>query len=425
MALSFPIRPQRGPRKYPDPLTEVAEILRSLNLIVGLDQILDNLCAKLREILNAGTVFVVLFEPITNRYTARKARGPGEALAEQLNFSHSNHLIRWLTVNRCSLDVAAQPEVMQYLSPHERDQLHKSGTVLVVPLIVVNRLTGALFLTAKANGAVYGTHDDEILSLLTSHTALAIEHALMYEFQEERLRKIFHADQLALVGELAAGAAHEIKNPLTSIRSTAQYLRKDLPAEKHPLADGIIEEVDRIDGIIKGLLSLSKSADLHIGRVDLQDIVDQTLLLLEPELRRQKVEFGKDIGITDTIIDADAAQLKQLFLNIFLNSIQAMPEGGTITCSLSDAESARDGFGSAESVIIGVRDTGTGIPAAALPRVFDPFFTTKEDGTGLGLSISFGIVTKHGGEIEIESPSAGATRGTTVTIRLPRKAARA
>ncbi len=396
---------------------DVEEFLRSVNLVVGLDQLLEILSARLRDLSGAETVFIVLYEPVTNRFTGRKAKGRMADALASLRFSPSDRLVKWLTVNQCPLDLTRELEVAKFLSPRERDLLLNAGITVLFPFIAVNRLTGAAMLTQTADGTAYGQPEIETLMLLANHSALAIEHALLYQFQEDKLKRILHADKLATVGELAAGAAHEIRNPLTSIRSTAQFLTKDLPEERRPLANGIIEEVDRIDRIIASLLSLSRSAELKIMRVDLADILHQTLLLLEPELRARQITVEEGPGPDSAIIDGDQAQLKQLFLNILLNSLQAMPDGGKISLGITgDPPGGGDNH---HGLTVTVRDTGRGIAAEDLPKVFDPFFTTKEDGTGLGLSISYGIVSKHGGEIQIESSTDGS--GTTVTIQLPRR----
>jgi signal transduction histidine kinase len=389
------------------------EFLKSLHLIVGLEQLLENFTAKLREMLDAQTVYVVLYEPITDRYVGYTAKGEGSRCLRDLNFSRSDNLIKWLNVNRCPLKVTTEIDVLNYFSPSVRELLRKTRTVLIVPLIVMNRLTGAVFITNKRNGKEFFEEEIAWLSRLADQSALAIEHALMYQFQEDKLKRIFHAEKLATVGELAAGAAHEIRNPLTSIRSSVQYLQKDMPPEKKPLADAILEEVDRIDRTIRGLLSFSKTSELQIKIVNLQEIIEQTLTLLDAELRKHAIDVHKQLDLTSPMIPADASQLKQVFLNILLNSIQAMPEGGTITLTARDER--------ADFIQVLIRDTGTGISARELPKVFDPFFTTKENGTGLGLSISYGIVSKHGGDIEIASNTQGPATGTTVVIRLPRK----
>ena len=397
----------------PEPIP-VDEFLRALTTIVGLDQLLENFSSKLKENLQVETVFLVLYEPITNRYIGRKAKGIRSKDLDLLNFSKNDNLIKWLNVNRAILELEKSPEVTRYLSPHERGILEKTSTELVAPLIVVNRLTGGLFIGNKINRGSFTAEELSTLSMLTSRSALAIEHALMYQFQEDKLRRLFRADSLATMGELAAGAAHEIRNPLTSIRSTVQYLRKDLPEGKRSMMDGIIEEVDRIDRIIQGLLSFSKTSELHLGRADLRDILDQTFLLLESEFRKHSIQVEKKYHDMDSRITGDASQLKQVFLNIVLNSLQSMPQGGTITASMASTT------GQANEVEVTIRDTGCGIPEDHIARLFDPFFTTKESGTGLGLSISYGIISKHGGEIEIESSTSGDTRGTSVMIRLPK-----
>jgi len=398
---------------------QVEEFLRSVNLVVGLDQLLEIISAKLRELSDAETVFISLYEPVTNRFTGRKAKGRSADSLPSLRLSPSDRLVKWLTVNKCPLDITRGHEIMEFLSARERNLLMKAGIAVLFPFIAVNRLTGAALLTQKVDGSPYEQPEIETLMFLANHSALAIEHALLYQFQEDKLKRILHADKLATVGELAAGAAHEIRNPLTSIRSTAQFLKKDLPGERKPLVDGIIEEVDRIDHIIASLLSLSKSTDLKIVQVDLRDIIRQTLMLLEPELRGRRITVEEDIRPDILTIDGDSAQLKQLFLNLILNSIQAMPDGGNIALRMT--ESAQGGESPADHhyLSIAVADTGKGIVENDLSRVFDPFFTTKEDGTGLGLSISYGIVTKHEGEILIASSTSGPDCGTTVTVNLP------
>ena len=401
------------------------EFTRSLTSIVGLDQLLENFTSKLKEILDSASVFVVLYEPITGSYLGRKAKGQNAGLLAEFTFSRSDHLIRWLNINKCPLHVDEDLEVMSFLSGRERGLLLKADTLLVVPFIVVNHLTGALFISRKVSRASYSPFETETLSTLSNHSALAIEHALMYQFQEDRLKRLFHADKLATVGELAAGAAHEIRNPLTSIRSTIQYLTKALPADKQQAASGIIEEVDRIDEVIKGLLSFSKTTTLNMGPLDLPEILEQTLLLLDPELRKYSIVVNRQYHPTDTRIVGDASQLKQLFLNILLNSIQAMPRGGTISLDLSGHPVGQmTGAGRESHVRIAVTDDGCGISQSDLPKVFDPFFTTKETGTGLGLSISYGIVNKHGGDITITSALEGPGKGTTVTIHLPKHSLR-
>jgi signal transduction histidine kinase len=410
-----------GKRRRRDLQASAVELLKSLNLIVGLDQLLEILCARLKEIFGAGTVTISLFDPITRRYAGMMARGSDAPNAALFGFFEFNPLVKWLNVNQSLLNVRTDRGVFDYLSPEEKLVLESHRVALVVPLIALNRLTGILFLSDREDGTAYSRAEIENLLMVAGQASLAVENAVMTQFQEERLKKLFHADKLATVGELAAGAAHEIRNPLTSIRSTVQFLKKDLPAEKHGYVDGVIEEVDRIDGIIKGLLSLSKSSELQLSRVDLREALQQTLLLLDPEMKRNGVAVKQEITIVDPTVEADQAQVKQVFLNVLLNSIQAMPQGGAITVHMADRPDGKREE-SLDSVRVTLSDTGPGIPEEAMRRVFDPFYTTKENGTGLGLSITYGIVQGHGGEIDIVSKTDPSSHGTSVTIRMPRKA---
>ncbi len=410
----------RRPR-HRDIQSAAIELLKSLNMIVGLDQLLEILCARLKEIFGSGTVTISLFDPITRRYAGMMARGPDSRSASLFGFSGSNPLVKWLNVNQSLLNMHIDKGVVEFLPPEEKLVLEAHRVALVVPLIALNRLTGILFLSEKEDGTAFSRAEIDILLMLAGQAALAVENAVMTQFQEERLKKLFHADKLATVGELAAGAAHEIRNPLTSIRSTVQFLKKDLPPEKHSYVEGVIEEVDRIDGIIKGLLSLSKSSDLHLSRVDLREAVQQTLMLLDPEMKKNGIEVRQEMIVDDPTVEADQAQLRQVFLNVLLNSVQAMPDGGTISVSLADRPDGKRSE-SIDSVRITMTDTGPGMPQETMRRIFDPFFTTKENGTGLGLSITYGIVYGHGGDIDIASTTDSSAHGTSVTIRLPRKA---
>jgi signal transduction histidine kinase len=390
------------------------EFLRSIRLIPDIDQLLGIFTSKFSEMFLADSVYLVLLEPVTERYVGRRARGLRQELLPKFNFSQKDNLIRWLNVNKCSLNLMNQSQVVEFLSAAERQLLADAAIRIVIPMIVINRLTGALFVGRDDLSNHYTQEEERVMSSLVSQSALAIEYAMVYQFQEDKLKRLFHADKLMTVGELAAGAAHEIRNPLAAVRSTVQYIKRDLPDDKKNLVDEIIEEVDRIDKIIKGLLSFSRTSELHVESLDLHAVLDQTLSLLDSELKKHAIEVFREFRVSNSHIHADGGQLKQVFLNVFLNSIQAIERGGRITV-VTDVVPTRPGF-----VRILISDTGPGIPAPVLPRVFDPFYTTKEDGTGIGLSISYGIISRHGGEIDISNVEEGEAGGTTVSIDLPR-----
>lgn len=260
-----------------------------------------------------------------------------------------------------------------------------------------------------------------MLSTLLGQVSLAFENAYLYQQQKARLKKMYRADRLATLGQLAAGAAHEIRNPLTSIRSTIQYLKKEIKDEtKKELVAGLLEEVDRINEIIEGLLSFSKPTRPEKEQVDFNSLLEQTIALVATAAKKQKIDIDYKFSAIEKQLDADPSQLKQVFLNIMMNAMQAMDDGGKLQISVASIKS--ETLFSAKSqakFLITFEDNGAGIPKENLEHVFDPFFTTKKDGTGLGLSISYGIIQQHGGEIEIYSSTEIDNHGTKVVITLP------
>jgi signal transduction histidine kinase len=249
---------------------------------------------------------------------------------------------------------------------------------------------------------------------------VAFENALLYQEQKQRLRKMFRADRLATIGQIAAGAAHEIRNPLTSIRSTIQYLKKkNTDTDQEAMLGELMGEVDRIDEIIHGLLSFSKPVQPQKEQVELEALLKQVLTLTASMARKNRVEVQFQPPNESAVTRADPSQLKQVFLNILLNAIQAMKEGGRLTIHMECIEKGEE---KKKQIYYRFRfqDTGCGISDENLEYIFDPFYTTKKEGTGLGLSISYGIIQQHGGEIEVASTTKGKQKGTTVTVLLPR-----
>jgi signal transduction histidine kinase len=231
--------------------------------------------------------------------------------------------------------------------------------------------------------------------------------------QLERTRaQLVQSEKLAALGELVAGVAHELNNPLTSVIGYAQLLESgELGPEEAQRAVGIVlQEADRARRIVQNLLTFARRRTHERNPVDINAAIEQTVALRRYELERSGVEFVLQLAPDLPKIYGDLFQLQQVFLNVINNAAQAMPEGRG---RLEIRTTHRDG-----RVVIEIADTGTGIPPEYLHRIFDPFFTTKDvgQGTGLGLSISYGIVRDHGGEIYAENRPEGGAR---FTIELP------
>jgi len=405
----------------------LAEFSKSLTLIVDWEQLKDNVAGKIREITGVRSIRIFLLNPDLNRFEMAEWRDSGvhQKIAHGGGpfFLPDDPLIRWFAVNETWLAVRENPEVFAFFSTQEQVALREMDIRCIFPLFVMNRVTGLVCLGPKKHEDTYDAAEIELLNTLLGQAAFAFENAWLSEQQKSRLRKMYRADRLATLGQLAAGAAHEIRNPLTSIRSTIQYLRKEMRDENaQALVQDLIEEVDRINGIIEGLLSFARPSEPQREKCDLRQLLEQTIGLVSTTAMKRNVTISLDFPAPEQILKADPSQLKQVFLNIIMNAIQAMESGGKLVITVDMKHPGEYGAASQSAFRISFRDTGTGIPPGDLEHVFDPFFTSKRDGTGLGLSISYGIIRQHEGEIEIESQTEAdnpGNHGTIVKVILP------
>ena len=223
--------------------------------------------------------------------------------------------------------------------------------------------------------------------------------------------RLVQADKLSSIGLLAAGVAHEVNTPLAVISTYAQMLAKQVGGDeqKSKLLEKIAKQTFRASEIVNSLLNFSRTSSTEFADVDLNRVIRETISLIEHQL--QKAHITVELSLDDSLphLKANAGKLQQVFLNLFLNARDAMPEGGMIA-----ARTWVDGA----MMRVEVADTGTGIQSEHLARIYDPFFTTKapKKGTGLGLSVTYGIIREHGGNIEVSSQPG---QGTRFTIELP------
>lgn len=394
----------------------LSEFNRSLTLIVGKDLLIANAISKIKQIFKVNNISFYIQQPDTDRFQVLGTTEKDNNLIRDTFFTSKNLLPNWLAVNETYLLVSQSPTIVDYLSEEEQNFIKEIGAEFIYPLIVMNRLSGFVFIGKKTDGSDFNDNELEVLTLLLDQAAFAIEHSTLYEEQSVRIKKMYRADRLAILGQLAAGAAHEIRNPLTSIRSTMQYIEKDIKdPQKLEMVQELMEEVDRINKIVQGLLSFSKPSELETSEIDVVKLLQQTMLLLGNMIQKEKIEIKYDIRADSTVIIADADQLKQVFLNILLNATEAIAgvERKKIIISL---EAGLPIDFRSRYLIISFLDNGKGISSNNLENVFNPFYTTKKDGTGLGLAISYGIISKHKGEMEIESE---INKGTKISIKLP------
>lgn len=395
----------------------LSEFNRSLTLIVDKSLLIGNIVAKVKQICPVESVYIFLLDENTGKFKLQN-----EAKNKPVTLTNRSRMISWLSVNEKHLIISRHPDIVSYFPPEEQEIIRQLGAELIFPLKIMNQINGTIFLGKKTDGAPFTEQELNLLSILINQATFAIEHASLYEQQTERLKKMYRTDRLATLGELAAGAAHEIRNPLTAIRSTIQYLSKDFSADpvKSEMVTELISEVERINKIVQGLLSFARPSDLNTSDINIEQLINQTLLLVTNTLRKQNVEVEFEYFTDNTTIQGDAEQLKQVFLNIILNAVEAMgknpPERSrTLIISIEKGTPINT---HSRYLIISFEDSGKGIEQKNIENVFNPFFTTKEEGTGLGLAICYGIINRHEGEIEVKSVP---DKGTCINIKLPQR----
>jgi len=307
----------------------------------------------------------------------------------------------------------------------EKFNLH---SLVAIPLLVKEKALGAIaadFIDPNKNITKEAL---ESVMAFAQQAGLAIHNAFMYQElktfsqqMEEKIQKttadlkkteaqLIRSEKLAALGQLAAGIAHEIRNPLTSINILIHSMTENLPSGDSHKEDlkVIEEEIHRMNEILDQFLRFAKPATPLLEKADVSSIFEETLQLLRPHIEKQIIVVEKEFQSLPIIL-MDREQMKQVFLNLLLNAIQAMPGGGHLTLR---GQNSGDG----QWIHISIQDSGIGISSENINKLFDPFFSTKEGGIGLGLSITHRIIDQHHGKIEVESAPG---KGTLFTIWLP------
>jgi two-component system, NtrC family, sensor kinase len=302
-------------------------------------------------------------------------------------------------------------------TPQTIESMSKLGAEISLPIVSKQKLIGILNLGHKEDRTLYSNEDLELLSTLANQAAIAIENARLYENLKQSQDTLRRADRLSSLGLLTAGLAHEIRNPLVAIRTFTQLLpeRYDDAEFREGFQGLALKEVDRICGLINDLLSFARPSKPNVAPENVNDVVENIARILEAQAKEKGMAISREFHDNLPKVWIDREQMKQVFMNLLLNAIQAMREGGSI--SIATRAVQRNGAEpSGEFVQVEIRDSGVGIPEENLQHIFDPFFTSKDEGSGLGLAVSHQIVQEHGGFVTVES---AVGKGTAFFVHVP------
>ena len=417
-------RKERALEKKDAQLTTWGELSHALIANFDLPRLLDLIVTTAIEVTGADRGSVMLIDETSRTLSIKASKGIGP--------EHEDVKIRLGEGISGRVALTGQPVLLR----RGRDQLtlrairrreDDISSAISVPLRIEEQIVGTLNVNESKRANEFGDDDLRALTLFADQAALALEKAQLYRDSQRQLEKLLsvldelsrtqaqlvHSEKLASLGVLAGGVAHEINNPLMVIlgRTELMLMDDDQPPPIKKNLETIRVETERIAEIVQGLLTFArKSRQERIETLDVNEVLDRTLMLSEHQLTVGNVQVVKELDRNLPQIHANPGQLQQVFMNLIINADHAMPNGGVLAVRTGPVPQHR--------AFIEIEDTGCGIPEDDLHRVFDPFFTTKEEGkgTGLGLSVSRNIIENHGGIIGVES-TPGV--GTLFRIVLP------
>lgn len=372
---------------------------------LDLDTVLERVVNRARVLMNAKGAELGFVDYSRKCVTIKISKTPWEDYfsADEIPFNHgvSGRVV-----------VSGKPIVVQDYNTWEgRLYPEKKApfvTVVGVPLIYKGEVIGSLTVSDD-EPREFSREDVRLLELFASQIAISIHNATLYQNLQESILserstkdKLVRSARLAAVGEMAAGVAHELNNPLTTIAGFAELILDELPEDSPQRADLelVLRESRRAREVVRRLLDFSRPRESMRVKSDINQVIQDVLMLIKHLANTSGIRVVTNLGEHLPKVQIDQNQIKQVLLNLINNGIQAMPYGGILTINTQNIE--RD---NQQWLVIEVEDTGEGISEENLGRIFEPFFTTRMpgDGTGLGLSVSYGIVRDHGGLIEAQS----------------------
>lgn len=387
-------------------LQAVRETALDISADLDLDTLLERVTLRARELVGAKGAELGLVNEENQTVEIKVSEIPWEKYSKGLVLSFNQGVAGHMAVEGKTIVVD------DYATWAGRLQLESTApftAVAGVPLKYKGKVIGTLTISHDEPNRGFNSEDIRLLELLAPQMAVSVRNARLYQelqtmMEAERLAKdrLVRSARLAAVGELAAGVAHELNNPLTTVAGFVELVLDDLPDESphRPDLELVLKESRRAREVVRRLLDFSRPGEGFRVKADANELIRDVVALINHLARTNGIELKLVLADELPWIQVDRDQIKQVLLNLIHNAIQAMPRGGTLT--LRSRAEDRNGV---NGVLIQVQDTGQGISSEYMDRLFEPFFTTRPPGkgTGLGLSVSYGIITDHDGFIDVES----------------------
>ncbi len=400
-------------------LASLNELARALTSSLELNQIYETLYTQIRKSFELEAFAVGLYDFHAHQVAFGFVRMGERSLTPFVRSASEPIFHRLLQAQAAIvLDPERDNHSIQALSPSR--QLAGASGITAVPMSLGERTIGLIVFGPRQP---LSAQDLDLLSTMASQTAVAVEKAQLFESLQTQMAaleqmqlQLLQSAKLATIGELAAFIAHEINNPLTSVLGYASLILSETAADdpKRPDLEVIEKEALRARAIVRDLLGYARQTSSVIEQTQINEAIESVLPLARRRAEMQRVTISSHLDPHLPPILADVNELKQVFINILNNALDAMPKGGEVEVRTREVT----GNGTGSRVEIAFQDQGVGISDEHLMKIFDPFFTTKEDGkgTGLGLPITKRIVERHGGTIQVSSKLG---QGTCFTIHLP------
>ncbi len=395
---------------YQDALAGLAKDLGRLSTV---DQVLGTVAAQLHTQMSLTRVIIYFQDPLSGKFRVHAQSGMNAEDSSELDLGEQAVLVKHLQQTKGML---VWDEVSQRLPQQLREALDEDlkrlGVRVCIPMLQDENLIGMLCVGEKANRDMFFGNDLGLLQNLSAEVALSVRYRRMED-------EVFRKNRLVELGTIAAGVAHEIRNPLASIKTFAQLMpeQMDDPEFKNEFSKLVLKDVDRIAKVIESMLAFARPAQVTIADHLANELMEEAILLTKPRFKGKRIELTREFH-GNPMIKVDRHQILQVLVNLLSNAADALQEQGKVRVAtgISQGDITGNGDRTKKYAVIEVSDSGPGIPAVVRNRLFDPFFTTKKEGTGLGLSISQKIVRDHGGVITVSSVEG---KGTSFQVNLP------